>query len=406
MLKIKQKQALKAALLQSTRLRVDQQMTSPNYAQTTALRRLEANLSFLRSEEPKARVRKGRKTHTASDEEELRMSESLERERKPFLQAVATKLEKAKDKLTFNCSPFMERPIAHLLPAKLQVLASIPKLSDIFFLCSIEPVHRNVPEIMGVELEGLSDLSVSCLRFPPTATHQRREETLSAFVEITQTGKKLLGGPAKSLFPTRSLSFLPVWGLALADDELLLINELPENLTPLAQFLGQLEVGVGEQHLAVVRYLVRGCLKAIQQAGAQGLTAILLPTSLFLNERYEPRIRNALYALLLLQQFPHLLTEEDLAYYPPEQRPEPAGAALWSLGVLAHQLCYGSLPFPKYQPLSWSSREEFLVVNQLQTPARTAPYEKCREFIHHCLARTGNLSLQELTRDPFLGCPR
>jgi hypothetical protein len=78
--------------------------------------------------------------------------------------------------------------------------------------------------------------------------------------------------------------------------------------------------------------------------------------------------------------------------------------ALWSVGVLAYQLYFGSRPFPKYQPYSWSSRECFLAVNELQPPVRSPAAERARDFVVACLTRrVSAASLCDLMVEPFMG---
>ena len=68
---------------------------------------------------------------------------------------------------------------------------------------------------------------------------------------------------------------------------------------------------------------------------------------------------------------------------------------------MTHYLCFGTLPFGNYQPFSSASREEFLLLHQLECPTQTVTQQRCREFIQLCLGKKGVLSFSELCSDPF-----
>jgi len=126
---------------------------------------------------------------------------------------------------------------------------------------------------------------ISCFKFSPITSHKRRKEIYSDLLQIQHVGKKILTGPARSIFPQQKMHFLPLHNIAFTDSEVLFINDNSEPLTPLSHFLLQMDFTLG-QHLNVVRYLVRVCLKGAQELNEHtGLTAVMLPSNLFMNDK-------------------------------------------------------------------------------------------------------------------------
>jgi hypothetical protein len=91
--------------------------------------------------------------------------------------------------------------------------------------------------------------------------------------------------PNHHIFNQKSTIFIPLSQVILRDDEILLVNECNHGHFSLDAFLSRLELAPGEQQLHVVRYIIRVCLKGIQEINTQLKhdNIVILPHNLYFN---------------------------------------------------------------------------------------------------------------------------
>ena len=97
--------------------------------------------------------------------------------------------------------------------------------------------------------------------------------------------KKLTSPSSNLFFPNKSSLFLPVRDIFSSDDEILIANDKIDYQTTLNKYLQRVGFSSGEQGLYLLRYLVRSCLKCVEEINQYlpHMSAVFTPTSICLN---------------------------------------------------------------------------------------------------------------------------